>query len=208
MPPTVTPGLVFDGVDPVIEAVASRLEATVPAELDRLELVHGRPVPVLVPPEDPADDLWRLPQLYARSDRAVIEPDDYPAILVVPQATGQAEIVDWRLGAPVWRIPYQLRVWAFCRYFDNSGAGVAACRNRLALAARQSLLRAPRLTETMAVEQGGWRESFSDVGVDDRDQSTVAGWWLEVIVVAEECVTLDSIAQADTITVLAHPEAD
>lgn len=200
---TTAPGTVFDGVEPVVEAVAARLEVAVPDELARLEQVHGRPVPK---PHRGEADQWRPPGLYARSDRAVLQPDDYPAVLVVPQNTEIALVVDIVDGAPVWRVPYRLRIWAFYRY---QGAGeVAACRNRLAVAILQALFRSPRLSDRLAVDLSGWRQSFSDVGVDERDESTHAGWWLEVLVNATETVTLDSVAVGETLSVAVHPEAD
>lgn len=202
---TVEAGAVLGGFDPVIAAVAGRLETSVPAELDRLEVAYGRPVRL---PGHGEEDLWRPPGLYARADRAVLEPDDYPAVLVVAQHTDPAEVVDLVDGAVVWRIPYVLRVWVMCRHYGGQGEEVAACRNRLALAVLQALFRAPRLSATMAVSLAGWRQSWSDVGVDDLDQSTVAGYWVELTVDATESVTGDTVARADTVTVVVHPEAD
>lgn len=202
---TVTAGEVFGGFDPVIEAVAARLEARVPDELVRLEAVYGRPVP---PPGPGEPDLWRPPGLYARADRAILEPDDYPAVLVVPQHTDPAEVIDIADGAVVWSIPYVLRVWLMCRHYGGQGTEVAACRTRLAVGCLSALFRAPRLSGTMAVSLAGWRQSWSDVGVDDDDQSTLAAWWLELTVDSVESVSLDSIANADTLTLSVHPEAD
>lgn len=200
---TVTPGEVLGGIDPVVDAVASRLEQRVPDELDRLETAYGRPVPR---PTGGESDMWRPPGVYGRSDRSILEPDDYPAVLVVPQGSGEAVVIDIVDGAPVWRIPYVVRCWGFCRYYGAEE--VAACRNRLALGVLQAVIRAPKLTETLAVDLSGWRQSFSDVGVDDVDSSTVAGWWLEVTVNAVETVTLDSVAVAATVGLAVHPEAD
>lgn len=201
---TVEPGKVFDGVERTLAAVADRLEAEVPAELERLEAAHGSPVPATSIAGEP--DLWRPPGLYARSDRSIIGPDDYPAILVVPQGTGVAEVIDVADGAVVWEIPYRIRIFGFCRYFGATE--VAACRNRLALGVLQALFRSPRLADGIAVDPNGWNQSFSEAGVDDADQSSVAGWWLEVTVKSVETVTLDSLAAANVITVRVHPEAD
>lgn len=200
---TVEPGKVFDGVERALAAVADRLEASVPDELARLEDAHGSPVPPAVAGEP---DLWRPPGLYARSDRAIIGPDDYPAVLIVPQGSGVAEVVDVADGAVVWEIPYRIRIFGFCRYFG--AAEVAACRNRLALGVLQALFRSPRLADGISVDLNGWSQSFSEAGVDDADQSSVAGWWLEVTVKSVETVTLDSLAAANVITVRVHPEAD
>lgn len=206
MPPTIVRGASLEGVEAVVAALADRLEARVPAELAKLEDAYGRPVPVLVAPDDPEFDLWRVPQLYGRTDRVILEPDDYPAVLVTPQATDEAMIIDVDGGAAVYRIPYRVRVWGFCRYYGAEE--VAACRNRLGLAILQALLTSPRLAEGLSVQLSGWRQSWSDVGVDDRDESTVAGYWLEFIVLADETVTLDTVALAGDVSVVVHPEAD
>lgn len=202
----VIPGQVMPGVAPLVGAIVDRLTATIEDELDRLEAAFGRPVPVLVPPDDPASDLWRLPGLISGNPQARVEPDDYPAVLVVPQATESVDVADVVDGAAVFDVPYRIRVWAFCRYF--TGPGVVACRDRLGLAIRQSLFRRPRLDDTRHLDLGSWRESFSDVDVDERDQNTVAGYWLDLLAHQIETVTLDTLANANTITVAVHPEAD
>lgn len=201
---TLPPGRVFDGIEAVLAVVKARLAATVPDELARLEVAHGRPVP---PPDDPAEpDLWRPPQLYATAPRAILEPDDYPAVYLDPLDTGLARITDVVDGAVEWSIPYSLRVWLMCRHYGTDE--VTACRNRLGLAVLSALFRAPRLDPLRAVALDGWRQSWSDVGIRDEDTSTVAGWWVQVTVNAVEAVTLDPVAVAETLTLTVHPEAD
>lgn len=192
------------GVTPVVEAIASRLEAEVPVELELLEERYGHPAP---PPEEDDDpDLWRAPRLVARSDRQILEPDDYPALLVVPQATGRPVVQDLEGGSPVLVIPYSVRVWGFVRHW--SPETVAACRNRLALGVEQAVFRNVRLDELRTVDLFTWSTSYSDVGVDDVDQSTFAGWWIDLLVHQREQIGLPALAPAGPqlgIEVTVHP---
>lgn len=198
---TSAPGGVLAGVERAVEAVAGRLEVAVPAELALLETVYGRPVQL----DDGGPDLWRPPGLYARGNRARIEPDDYPAVLVVPQADS-AQILEPVDGGPTYRIRYVLRVWAFCRFYGYED--VAACRNRLALAIVQGVLRRPRLADGLAFDPTAWRSSYSDIEAAE-DESSHAGWWGEFIVVSDEALPGAQVARADTIGLAVHhPEAD
>lgn len=188
------------GPDAALEVVLERLRTQLPVELALLEDRRGRPVP-LPEPGDP--DLWRPPPTIAGSDRAVLQPDDYPAILAVLQHTEEVRQVDIVDGGSVMVIPYVIRLWALVRHWDHET--VTAARNRLALAILQTMLRSVQLGPDHRLRRKGWRTSYSDVGVDDTDQSTVSGWWGEFTIDARESLSPASLGTVDSIDTTTRP---
>lgn len=188
------------GPDAALEVLVARLEAAIPVELELLEDRYGRPVPL---PEPGEPDLWRPPPTIASSDRAILQPDDYPAVLAVLQRTEDVRQVDIVDGGPVMTVPYVIRVWAFVRHWDHDN--VTKARNRLATAIVQGLLRSVQLGPNHRLRRKGWRTSYSDVGVDDADQATYSGWWGEFTIDATEALSPAALGAADTIGTTARP---
>lgn len=198
---------VLPGAEVLIRELMSRLEQQVPLELGLIETARGRPAPA---PTDPGEtDLWRPPGLYATSDRAILEPDDYPAVLGIVQHTLPARVVDIVDGRDVYVVPYVVRVWAFVRHWGYPE--VEACRSRLGAGVLQALLRRRQITPAIELLPGGWRTSYSEVGVSADDERSYGGWWVEFT--AEQVEILGDVMRAPSGPVLdidlrVHPEAD
>lgn len=190
------------GVSFALEALLGYLEANVPAELDRLDALLGRPI--AAPTVDGVADPWRHPALYARTDRAVLEPDDYPAILGVAQDVPSVEVIDEDDGGRRLLIGYRIRLFAFTRAFTYDDAGAA--RNRLAAAVTRVLAAGLGLaTAGRARLRPTWTESFSEVGVDTADGRSYSGWYADVIVDSLEDLSREALGAADTIAVAVDP---
>jgi len=204
------------GMGRVRALLVSRLQAQLPAELAGLELELGRPTPA---PEDDDPDFWAPDQwwtgdpdsrgLIAATDRTRLEPEDYPAVLVVPRSTLEAQVVDLSLGRVERIVPYVVRTFVFVRHWGDEE--VAAARDRLALAVEQAYLRQLRLSPAAAFRAGdGWASSYSEVGVNPEDQRSYAGWYLDTIVDQAEQLADVMLAPGDPgdeldPTVVVHP---
>lgn len=203
------PSELLAGCEPVLAALKARLEAGLPAERQLFEDAQGPPTP---PPDDPDEaDIWRLPGLYATEGRYNLQPDDYPAILVVPQRSLPTRIVDFHEGRATRIVPWVVRTWVLCRHWGYPE--VQAVRNRLAVVVEQTYLRRLHLNATMAIVAGGWTSSYSDVDVDDDDSRSYAGWWLEMIVESTEHLGDPQLAPAVPgdpldVSLVVHPAAD
>lgn len=198
------------GIEAAMDRTFDYLAAAVPPIVARLDQLRGRPFPA---PTGGEPDPWGPPKLYARTDRALLQPEHYPAVLGVPQGTEEVEHVDEVDGGIVLVIPYRIRLFVFVRAGDHDSA--AAARDRLALAITQALLVRPTLrtdAEYAARTQSGyqlrpfgWRTSYSEVGVDLEDQRHYAGWWIEFVVDAVEAASPAAIGTVDTIRVDVDP---
>lgn len=152
------------------------------------------------------EDNHRLPppRFYAVEERARLEPDQYPACIVVPQGTDSfspAEPGDD--GRPRWRAGYRLRIFLFAR--GSSYPEASAGRFRLVIAARSALIRRPRLSDDARLDVGTWSESYSDVEASRKDGSTFAGAYLEVVALVDEVLEDPPIGTADTIGATVEP---
>lgn len=202
------PLVTLGGVELVLARLKARLEAQVPVEFALLNDLQGRPVPAATPGEDEAVD-WRAPQLYAISHRGRLEPDDYPAVMLVPQATRASRVIGMEEGRPVRVVTYSVRLWLLLRFwgFDE----VQAARNRLATVIKQALYRQQHLGDGTTLLVDGWVESYSEADIDDDDGRSAAGWWVEFPVEQEERITDPELVPGPKPTELelvVHPEAD
>lgn len=144
------------------------------------------------------------PRFYAVEERARLEPDQYPAVIVVPQGTDSfrpAEPGDD--GRPRWRVGYKLRVFMFAR--GSSYPEASAGRFRLVIAGRSALIRRPRLSDDARLDVGSWSEAYSDVEASCKDGSTFAGAYLEVVALVDEVLEDPPIGDADAIGATVEP---
>lgn len=183
------------GPELVAGAVAAGLEARLPVAFDDLTDALGE-LDGLTPPV-----------LYATADRYRLEPEHYPAVLVVPQNAGLfLPVDDGDTGGEEYRVRYLLRSFIFCR--GESFEEVAARRNRLMLAARLALFRHRQLTDDIVHVAPGngvtYRESYSEA-VRDRDRRSIAGGYIEHQVDAYEGASVAALGVANTIRVTLSP---
>lgn len=179
------------GIDGAVEATRASLEVRVPTMLGLLQ--GAEEVPGV-----------EVPKLYGGEQRARIEPNQYPAVLVLPMDTVGVEAIDEDDEGLLWRFTYRLRCWTFARN-QSYERTERACR-RLALAVREGLFVAPTLTEFHTLDRTYLRESFSGVGAGGaRDTRAVAAAWVEVRVAAEERLSSLAPHLADTVVATVQP---
>lgn len=186
------------GAEGVGAAVVDSLQARMPAALSDLAASLG--------PLDGLED----PKLYAPTDRFRVLPEEYPAVLVVPQSvprvTGAAigDDGDERL---VFR--YVERIYVFAR--GQGEETVAGYRNRLMLAVRVVVLRKRQLAAGLSIDSpvdgGVYRESYSATG-QARDKRSVAAGWVEISVASVEGASIADLAVANTVATVLHPLPD
>jgi hypothetical protein len=169
------------GPDSAAKLVAGRLEARVPLKITELETRLG-----LTPGS------IELPRLYASEERPQIELDLWPAIIVVPQGS-ELRAVEILNAGIAYAVTYRLRVYSFAR--GQEFAETSTARHRLALAVREVLLERPSLGDPGArIDPSLYRESYSDVDVDERDGRSIAGAFAEVSLIIEETMaSIESI---------------
>lgn len=179
------------GIDGAVEVVRASLELRVPVALDLLQV---------------AEEVEGVekPKLYGGEQRSRIEPNQYPAVLVLPMDTVGAELIDEYDEGLLWRFTYRLRCWTFARN-QSYERTERACR-RLALAVREGLFISPTLSEFHTLDRGYLRESFSGVGAGgSRDSRAVAAAWVEIRVTAEERLSSPDPHRADTVVATVQP---
>lgn len=184
------------GPETVAAVVAAALEARMPTVL--ADLAAG-PLGTL--------DGLEVPALYATSDRYRLEPEAYPAVLVVPQNAGTfLPVDDVDDGGEEYRVRYLVRSFMFAR--GESYEQVAGYRNRLILAGRLALFRRRQLTADVSHVAPGpgvtYRESLSEA-VRDRDRRSVAGGYIEHQVDVFEGTSVAPLGTASTIRVDLQP---
>lgn len=179
--------------------VAERLADDLPARLTNLETRLALAAGALIPPRTiAAGELSRLSI-----------GNDFPAILVVGQDTGDVVEVDLDdelddtppHAGPTWRVAYNLRVFLWAAVPDAGPGGgprerqaaVDLLRKRYTLAVRETLMARPILGPGARLD-AWWHESYSDIAVDDRAKLTLAASFLDVRAVVEE--TLEKLPAA------------
>lgn len=176
------------GPDAAGAALADRYRLELPDKLDALDARLGR---VAID----ADDQVRAPRLVEVWDRGLLTLGDYPAVLVIPQAAENLRPAGIEGGAETFLLDYPCRVFAFNRGADR--LATAAGRSRLVLALRELTLARLRLGDWHRVTPRGYRESYSEVELDESD--AVAGVFLLVTVTAEEPLSDLTDHQAGTV---------
>lgn len=189
------------GPDDAARLVAGRLERRVPLKLIELEGRLGLPPATI-----------DRPRLYAAEERPQIELDLWPAIIVVPR---EADLIltDRVSGSETYDVNYRLRVYAFAR--GETFEETSTARHRLALAVREVILERPSLGDAGArVDVSGYRESYSDVDIEDRDGRSIAGAYAEFgLIIEETMASVEGIGHPGPLTkqvlgLPAHPALD
>lgn len=188
------------GPDAAATLLADHLEAKVPDKVheleERLELAPGT---------------VELPGLYTAEDRPQLAIEEWPAVLVIPREA-ELTVVDVIEASTVYRVTYRLRVYLFAR--AQEFADTSRLRHRLMLAVREVLLGKLDLGDPdAAIDASRYRESYSDVDVDPRDQRSIAGAYAELSLILEETMTTDLLRQGPltpevTGEPLPHPALD
>lgn len=174
------------------------------AELDDANgSIEGVP---LVDTDPPTAGFALLPRLVEPYPRARLELDHYPAVLLVPQDSPRRvprppEAA--AAGGLVYTVRHRVRVFSFVRGPDHRATGQA--RDRFDLAIDECFHRAPRLSDACRLDPTATVGSKSDVDVDETDQASVAGAFLDLAVDLDDVAAWPTLGEADTVALEVHP---
>ncbi len=170
------PTLEGGGVEAAVDAVVVHLEGAVPTHLDAIEAARGPVVEEVVP------------RLVAHSDRSRLEPEDYPALLVVPQEERDLRRVDIVDTGAVYEARYRLRIFGFVRGPARHWDATAQAQRRLASAVRLAWITRQDFLPDYRFELAGFRLSYSELAGagQGRDQRSFGAFYADGIVVATE----------------------
>jgi hypothetical protein len=190
------------GPEGAAQAVGARLALGLADQLAALEAAWG-PAP-LGPPEPDTNLPPVGPKLIAVGDRSRLEPQEWPAVLIVLQRMGGsrlAEVLDD--GTKVFAHRYVLRTYGFAHSQDWDAAALGA--NRLTVAMRLLFLAAPRLDDDHVVDVTSLAESYAEVGSVRGTGRSVSRAHLELAVDALEPLSPSVAGRADTIQIVVSP---
>lgn len=178
----------MNGAQGVAVAIDAFLIANVQAEMDRLAVELGPPVPDADPSVPQLD---AVPRLFAPHQLAVddVGIDDWPFVVtVVTRMQRQRRIDVFDDGSIAYERDYPCRVFGWAR---GDGFGfTAAVRDRLTLGIVTTLLRDQRFgVDWLRLEEASLQEFYSDVGDDTTLAATIAASRIEFTVCAAELLT-------------------
>lgn len=178
----------IEGMEGARGALAARLASQLSIEATALEAQLGL---------DPGDLAHLVPNLISVAERSRIEPDEFPAVLIVGQTTrsrgsqGYKRTFDPNTQAVEITREYRLRVYSTVRAEGYEETSID--RDRLSRMVWLALIRRPGvIAENARINVEDWQESFSAVSA--RDGRTMAGSYLEVGVITNEAVRVDPTA--------------
>jgi hypothetical protein len=184
------------GPEGAAQAVGARLALGLADQLAALEAAWG-PAP-LGPPEPDTNLPPVGPKLIAVGDRSRLEPQEWPAVLIVLQRMGGsrlAEVLDD--GTKVFAHRYVLRTYGFAHSQDWDAAALGAMR--------LLFLAAPRLDDDHVVDVTSLAESYAEVGSVRGTGRSVSRAHLELAVDALEPLSPSVAGRADTIQIVVSP---